>query len=706
MKSLRFALVLVVGVLCTSHAGAAARGPTGHERWRPSRAGEAVSTLVHQDLALAPDAQLAITFHPGEPLGANTVAVLAYRPITLRASLERAIDHQLSGFVDRVDVDPATVVTDADGNVVIAVQTETAADTTPALLLPNAGLYPLAIRIVDAQNQVVDELVTFVARQPAAGEPPANRIGVAVLASLTAPPQIPGNDTPLPPDVVDQIASLASYEPGVHLSLSISPEILSRVEPATIEKLRTALPNSVMLAQPYVPFDPSSASASEQQDRFTALLVDGENAVADVGGLARTDRSVWYAPAGVTDAGATLLRELGVRLLVLPSDTYLASDGNIGELTDYSQLFRTVLTRTQTTGQQPGQETALTCDSSGVLCMPTAVIDPVMSTRLNDAALTPEQAALYTAADIVVYRDQFADSLSASNRHALIIGPAGEGVPDPQRINRAMAMVGGTDAAQFITLDQLEQSSSSLIVDGRPVELHLPQPSTTDLTSRARALNEVALAATTVSSMLVDDKGRPERWAATVGSLFSTSVTDDQVTKSIGEINHELAVVRACIRAPGTYPFTLTGRSTNLPLRIENLCDEKLQVVVHLEAAADKMEFPDPTPLKLLFPLKVNEVRIPVVARTNGTFDVTLELLTPDGAAKVTDSVTLKARINTLTGLPQLITGAGLLILLTWWVRNLRRSRRQRRTLAVQSAVSTSAHPAVQTGKAPPRRAE
>lgn len=696
MNPLRHAVVLSVGLLCIASGGAAASGPAEGAAPTRAHAADAKSTLVHQELALAPDTPLTIQFHPAQPLGANTVAVLAYRPITLRDSLKRAIDHQLSGFVDRVDIDPATVVTDADGNLTINLLTETATDTTPALLLPDAGLYPLAVRIVDAKNDVVDELITFVARQPSPEQPPANRIALAVLASVTAPPQIPGEDTPLPATVTDQINTLAAYGPEVHLSLAISPEILSRLDPATLERLRAALPNSVLLAQPKVPFDPSSATASGQQDRFTALLVDGENLVADVGGLARTDRSVWYAPNGITDAGATLLRELGVRLLVVPADTYLAAGGNIGQLTDYSQLFKTVLSGEESTAQ--------TCESSGVLCMPTAVIDPVISSRLSDAALTPEQASLYTAADIVVYREQFAESLSASNRHALIIGPDGDGVPEAQRIKRAVEMVGLTDAVQFITLDQLEQSSSSLIVDGRQVELHLPQPTTTDLTGRARSLNEVALAATTVSSMLVDDKqGRPERWTATVSSLFSTSVTDDQVTQGIARINRELAAIRACVKPPDPYPFTLTGRSTNLYLRIENLCDEPLQVVVHLAAAADKMEFPDTAPVKRLDP-GISNVPVPVVARTNGTFDVRLDLLTPDGAAKVADSVTLKARINTLTGLPQLISGAALLILLTWWVRNLRRSRRQRRALAIASAVSTSTHPAVQAERGPPPR--
>ena len=700
MKSLRYVLALVAAVLCTSHAGAVASGPANTTPSAATYAPDAAPTLVHQELALTPNAPLVIQFHTSLPLGPNTVAVLAYRPITLRDSLERAINHQLTGFVDRVDIDPTTVVTDAAGNLTITIPTETAADTAPALLLRDPGLYPLAVRVLDPQNKVVDELITFVARQRSEEDAPANRIGLAVLASVTAAPQIPGDKTPLPPDVAAQVAALAHYAPEVHLSLSLSPEILSRLDPDTIQSLRAALPNSVMMAQPYVPFDPSSATASGQQDRFTALLVDGENAVADVGGLARTDRSVWYAPRGITAPAATLLRELGVRLLVLPSETYLAADGNIGELTDYSQLFKTVLSGPPATSPETQD-----CDSSGALCIPTAVIDPVMSHRLGDAALAPEQASLYTAADVVVYREQFADSLSASNRHALVIGPDSDGVVDAKRVTRAVQMVSATDAVQFLTLDELQQSSSSLIVDGRPVELHLPQPAVADLTTRARSLNEVALAATTVSSMLESDNDpRSQRWSATVSTLFSTSVTDEQVTAGIATINHELAVIRACVRPPGTDTFTLTGRSTNLYLRIQNLCNEKLKVVVQLKAAADKMAFPDLNPVKVLKPLEVNDVPIPVVARTNGTFDVTLDLLTPDGAAKVTDSVTLKARINTLTGLPQLLTGAGLLILLTWWVRNLRRSRRQRRALAVAAAVSTSAHPAVQAEKAPPPR--
>lgn len=681
-------MLLFTSVTSTSTAGA-----------RPRPAGSTGITLLHQNLALAPDASLEIQFHPAEPLGDSTVSVLAYRPITLRDSLKKAIDHRLSGFLDRVDLDPATVVPDAEGNVTITVPTESVTSTAPALRLAQAGLYPLAVRIFDSSGEPRDDLVTFVARQPSADAAPAGRVGLAVLASVTAPPRLTATDT-LPAEITTALDDLVRYEPGVHLSLAISPEILGRLDEVRLNALRAALANSVIISQPRVPFDPSTATSSGLQDRFTELLVDGEQAVTATGGLPTTNRSAWYAPSGLSNDGALMLRDLGVRLLVLSADSYLAAEGNIGDLTDYSQLFETVLAD----GDATGQDSERTCESSDVICMPTAVIDPLMSARLLDPSLSPEQAALYTAADIVVYREQFAESLSASNRHALLLGPNGEGVPDAQRVSRTVAMVGATDAVQFITLDQLEQSSSALLTDGRPVELHLPQPTPFDLTARSRSLADVALAVATVSSMLVDDGGRTDTWNNTISNLYSSSITDTQVDRSIQDINGQLAAIRACVVAPGTYTFTLTGSSTNLPLRIGNRCAEPLKVMVRLEAAADKMEFPAVPTERSLAALETSDIKVPVTARTNGTFTVTLDLLTPAGEAKITDTVTLKARVNTLTGLPQLLTGAGLLILLTWWMRNLRRSRRQQRAAAIASAVTDSAHPegtAARTGLPP-----
>ena len=631
-------------------------------------------TLIHQNLAVAPDAPISIQFHPPTSMVNGAVTVRVYPPITLREDLKKSIVGDLSGFNDQVAIDPATIVADADGNLTVSVPTESTENTGPALRLAHAGLYPVVVRATSASGESIGQLVTFVYRLPAADEPPLGQLSVAVLASITAPPAVSPDTQALPDQTSAELTELLAYSPNIKVSLAISPEILARLDDATRTALQTVMANGRTLSQPLVPFDPSSASASGLDDQFRNLLVAGEDATS-AAGLPQSDRAAWFAPDSITDAGALLLRSGGARLLVVPSDTYLAAGGNLGDITDYSQLFKTVIAGG---GDSQNDET---CETQSMTCMPTAVIDPLISSRFTDASLSDEQAALYTAADVVIYREQFSDSLSPSNRHALVLGLDGAGIANAARMKRSIEMLGPTGAAKFITLDEFDQNSSALINDGRQIELNLPQPEAQDLHIRTKALSDVRLAVTTVASMLVDDGGRFNGWIGTVDRLYSTAITDDQATAAIGAINTSLTAIRKCVVAPDAYSFTLTGTSTNLPIRITNRCGEPLHVVVRLTAAANKLDFAQDDKPITLAPTTVTPVQIPVTARTNGSFDVTLDVLTPTGLYNVTDSVRLHASINALTGLPQVITGAGLLILMTWWVRNLRRSRRQRRII-------------------------
>jgi hypothetical protein len=75
---------------------------------------------------------------------------------------------------------------------------------------------------------------------------------------------------------------------------------------------------------------------------------------------------------------------------------------------------------------------------------------------------------------------------------------------------------------------------------------------------------------------------------------------------------------------------------------------------------------------------------VPVVARANGVATVNLTIITPEGQQRIVDTVALKAKVTTLTGLAQVLTGGALLVLATWWLRNMRRSRRTRDARAAQ----------------------
>ena len=67
-----------------------------------------------------------------------------------------------------------------------------------------------------------------------------------------------------------------------------------------------------------------------------------------------------------------------------------------------------------------------------------------------------------------------------------------------------------------------------------------------------------------------------------------------------------------------------------------------------------------------------------MIARSNGTSPVTVEVLTPPPTSvPLTEPVTLTSRVNALTGLGQVLTAALFLILLTWWFSHWRARRRE-----------------------------
>ena len=97
-----------------------------------------------------------------------------------------------------------------------------------------------------------------------------------------------------------------------------------------------------------------------------------------------------------------------------------------------------------------------------------------------------------------------------------------------------------------------------------------------------------------------------------------------------------------------------------------------------MRARSPKLTFPDGDLEVELEPSGNTEIELPVVARSNGTSSVEVELLTPALGQTVDGPVVLTARVNALTGLGQVITGGAVLVLLSWWFGHFRRRRRAR----------------------------
>jgi hypothetical protein len=623
----------------------------------PARAVSATLTLVHQDLALTPDTNLSISVRSDQTFPPNsTITVTAYKPVLTRFDLTNIIAGNLPRSVDSLDLDPDAVST-ADGVTTFAIPTESSTRTARALQFAQQGLYPVVVDVT-TDAAIVAELVTFVDRLPKSTDDARGTLNVGVTASVSSPPAIPGNANALSPTVLQQLADLSAFPATVPLSISVSPELIDRVDAATRDRLRQAFNANLVLSQPRIPFDPSAAVAAGKADRFTALLREGENSIAALGETAPSDRSVWWSTAHLTTSGAALLRDLGTRLIVLSPDEYASASGNLGALTDTTQLLQTTLP-----------------DATSV---PTMELDPVMADRISNSSSAPELAALYAAADLVVTRDQLAAASTPISGHTMIVGLSAGGVPNPVLLARMQALVSPTGAANFVTLETVERSTTSMLVDGLPVQIVLPLTSVINLSDRLASLDKLNARALTVAGMLVNDAGRAGRWNDTIGVLSSSALSGADVAAASAQLSSELNAITASISPRPAYAFTLSGRRTTIRIRIENTSDEPLKVLVRMTAT--KLTFPKGDQVVTIEPKTITDVAVPVVARTNGSFPVTLDVLSPDGGTPIANTLFLKARVSALTGLAQLLTGGGLLILLAWWARHLRKTRRGRRT--------------------------
>ena len=627
--------------------------------------------LLAQELALAPDAPLIVTFSSPIPVPPDSeVIVTAYTRVDERGRLGQYFDGINLSVIDQIRIPLSDVIQGADGSFTINVATGSSLRTPTTLTFPKAGVYPVVVDL-SAGDQLLAELRTVAQRLPLADEAALPPLQISIAALLSERPALPGTSPDLAEQALNDIKALATLSPDARASLSLSPDLLNRLPASAMAPLRNTLQSNLLLSQPLYPFDPSVAADAGQSQHFTDLLVEGEDKTASVGETLPPNRSVWIAHDQLSPKGAALLRDLGVRLVVLPAEASLYADT--------TQLVQTTL--------------------PDGFNMPLAVIDLRM-TDLFNRNLSTEQRALYGAADLVVLRDELLKRTGVEG-HTVFIGAPDAGFPDVTLLNRLVALSRATGAVAYLTLDEAKSLTNRLTIDGEPLNLELPAVSGSALADRVKKIEDVHnIAVATTSMFATNDPVRPA-WFDTLAQLSSTGFSDDDVNTSLAQIAAEMAALRAAIVAPLPFPFTLSGHKTVLPILLQNNSDQVLRVKVRLSSS--KMTFPDNDRIETLAPHASHEVKVPVVARSNGSFDIQLQLLTPEKDERgndvfIADPVRLTASVTTLAGLPQILTGGGLLVVLTWWYKNARESRRKRRL--EQAGAGHITHPAAGGGLA------
>ncbi len=610
-----------------------------------------------------------------------TLVVTAYRAATTRAAVAEAQDGILPRSIDAVDLPFAALPRPAADQVVAAVPLESATRTAPSLQLAQPGLYPVVLELRN-DGKVIADLLTFVHRLPTATDEPEVPLPVAMAMTTTSPVVLDDNGAVVIDDgVVTELTQLADLldSSTMPVAVRVPPALLlataqtGSAGAALAQRLADGLARNEVLSSPRYPLDPSQAAASGQQSLYTQWLRDGEDDLTSFITNLPSD-SVAFMDGALSADGGGLLRNLGTRLIVTTPEVFDQLPNSTGIFTDSSLLVQLRIA--------PG----LTVDAT--------LIDRHLDAVLERRTTTPALTGIYAVTHLLAYRQEIVDNtkdrsgnpVGDPSQRGVTLATSNLSLPNLDSYRAITTLLADTPGLTPTTLESLGVRTDQLSLPDRgEVIVGLPDAVEGSIDGRVNTATDLTAATQNTGSMLPADDPRLARWATAIGRLPTSALTDSQVEATVNEITAELDAIRAAVQVPASFPFTLTGRTTTVPFRLFNQGDVPLTVRVHM--SSPKLIFPDGDLSVEIPPQGSASVDIRIEARTNGEVPATLTVLTPSGDI-LAPPVPLNASVTALSGLGNLFTGAFLLVVLTWWVRHLRLSRRNR-----AAATAATRHP-------------
>jgi hypothetical protein len=431
------------------------------------------------------------------------------------------------------------------------------------------------------------------------------------------------------------------------------------LNPTLFARLISSLQAHQVEVEPQWPIDPSAAASAGQNTLYTSWLRDGQNRLAGLGlGPSTLTPSTIVVDQPIGEAGAVLRYNLGAELMVTTPDLYKTLPGSIKEFSDYK-----------------GEVVPARLPNNATLDV--AVVDNIISQLLIHPLATPEMTRIYAVANLLALRQGIAISGESPGQRAVVLAMPDLSVPDATTMGSLTSLIAETPGLAAATLDEVAFRTDRLVIDGDEKPVTLPtidaKAVSTRIFRQASLNNEIDA----VASMLPADNDRPKGWRDLADLLPTTALDDAGAAALDTAVRGELDDIRSAVQLPPPYTVNLPGRSSTVRVRFLNTSDVPLQIKVQLTSPPGKLVFNnDPQPVLLPPGVPVN-VPINVVARSNGTSGVSLDVFTPNDV-RLGDTVPLKFRVRAL-GVANVLTIALFGLVLLWWLQHMISRWRKRR---------------------------
>ena len=597
------------------------------------------------------------------------IVVTSYQPVKTRQDVRDAVNDSLPQTIDTVVVDISSLWDPITGRVNLAIPIEINTRTTNALQMSATGLYPITIGLQQGKT-VVSQLVTFVERLGAKLTTPNTQddLRVALIGSLDgdvtrqsdSSTLISNNDRA---SIAQTIASLEDL-PTTPITLAIRPEFIEGLDRSTLEDgdLLTRLQSTQslnILSNTYV--DVNQALSDQSESIFTDQLRLGEDTLRLLLPTYKATRDIWFQQTPLFSGGAQILRNLGIRNIVMLRETSQEAKG-------------------ADTDRPPTGLVELQLPDGGVI--DAAFVDIKLSAALTRGSQNPRGGAYLVAqqilAELKMLRAELTTNDFSTSDHGVILSTDFGALPSTAMLTALRATLNANSAITFVSLGDLLSKMTHEVKDGSRLTLELAQEP--DIPSIGHQLfMQTQERVDAYTSMLAPGDAQVTQWKELLSVMPARTLSSAQRQSYVDAIWLQTFLLGEALSTPTSTTFTLGGRESSLRISLRN--DNDYDVRVRVRLTSSKLAFNAAEQVVLLPAGVTTSIEVPVVAKSNGSFPVSLQLFSPSGDVAVGRSITLTARVNALAGLGQLVTGLALLLLIIWWVFHLRRASRRKLNL-------------------------
>jgi len=523
------------------------------------------------------------------------------------------------------------------------------------LALREDGIYPIGLDIA-VNGEVRARLTTSINYFSANSTFTKMKVSLLVAAPATAslPATKPDGSISLDDSsrrAIENLIEVGSAEGGP-LTLAIEPEIIDALARSSstediglLTRLKAVLQRHESVRMPYVPFDPSSAQRAVLGAQFRQLLATGRDVLDVHNGEAPLNTQAWIARQPIDTDGVALLRANDVNTVVLTPNASQAS----GSLDNYLKTYRV--------GPRVEESVAI------------KAIDPRFAELLTGDRPNPVVDAARIASSLILARSAVETSgADIGNLHAILGDTRGE-VPAPLV---AIPLLVAVDRAPQLNLVGISRTPA---VTANDTTTSLPSISRIDLTVNRPGIAQATSFVRITQSILSTTSPLNYEWTRALLILNDDRLSAEVLDGYVKGVRSRARLLRNSITVPEGLSFTLGSREGTLRLPIRNESNEQLTIGVSISSA--KLQLAGDLRVVTISPQGSVDVVVDVVARANGRFPVDVTFTTPDGAHKIGQTIRVGARVTAISGLGQLVSGAAVLILATWWVAHWRARKRR-----------------------------